>query len=161
MSSNSFAYRLFHAITFERKVLSKIHESKSKKSLRETREYRCLLVSTDAEAARAVTDGYIHDNYSNPRACAPRVNDTLSTCSCDQCQLLCKTNAAGRSTSDFRRGGLKSVARVGDTELNLERAFSEKFDFKRPSQGCLSISLQFKKYDYEAVIIACNIPMLR
>ena len=58
MSSNSFAYWLFHAITFSRKVFSKIHESKSKKSLRETREYRCLLVSTDAEAARAGTDGY-------------------------------------------------------------------------------------------------------
>ena len=28
------------------------------KSLRETREYRCLLVSMDAEVARAGTDGY-------------------------------------------------------------------------------------------------------
>ena len=54
----SFAYWLFHAITFSRKVFSKIHESKSKKSLRETREYRCLLVSMDAEVARAGTDGY-------------------------------------------------------------------------------------------------------
>ena len=34
MSSNSFAYWLFHAITFSRKVFSKIHESKSKKSLK-------------------------------------------------------------------------------------------------------------------------------
>ena len=33
-SSNSFAYWLFHAITFERKAFSKIHELKSKKSLR-------------------------------------------------------------------------------------------------------------------------------
>ena len=82
MSSNSFAYWLFHAITFSRKVFSKIHESKSKKSLRETREYRCLLVSTDAEAARAGTDGYTDrqtdrqtdSDYRNPRACAPRVN---------------------------------------------------------------------------------------
>ena len=61
-------------MTFERKVFSRIHTYYSKKSLRETREYR-LLVSTDAEAARA---GYRqtdkHDNYSNPRACAPRVN---------------------------------------------------------------------------------------
>ena len=30
---NSFAYWLFHAITFEGKVFSKIHELKSKKSL--------------------------------------------------------------------------------------------------------------------------------
>ena len=39
--------------------------SKSKKSLRETREYSCLLVSTDVEAARAGTDGYTdtQDNY--------------------------------------------------------------------------------------------------
>ena len=41
-------------------------------------ETSCLLVSTDAEAARAGTDGYTdrqtHDNYRNPRACAPRVN---------------------------------------------------------------------------------------
>ena len=61
----------------ERKGFSKIHEYKSKKSLRETREYRCLLSSTDAEAARAGTDRYTHtqDNYSNPRACAPRVYD--------------------------------------------------------------------------------------
>ena len=68
VSSNSFAYRFFHAITFERKVFSKIHESKSKKSLRETREYRCLLVSTDAEAARVGTDGYTHrqtDTHDN------------------------------------------------------------------------------------------------
>ena len=81
MSSNSFAYWLFHAITFERKVFSKIHESKSKKSLRETREYRCLLVSTDAEAARAGTDGYTdtQDDYSNPRACSPRVNKAIPT----------------------------------------------------------------------------------
>ena len=56
VSSNSFAYWLFHAITFERKFFSKIHESKSKKSLRETSGYRWLLVSTDAEAARAGTD---------------------------------------------------------------------------------------------------------
>ena len=55
VSSNSFAYWLFHAITFSRKVFSKIHESKSKKSLRETREYRCLLVSTDAEAEQTDT----------------------------------------------------------------------------------------------------------
>ena len=65
----------------ERKGFSKIHESKSKKSLRETREYRCLLSSTDAEAARAGTDRYTdththtHVNYRNPRACAPRVNN--------------------------------------------------------------------------------------
>ena len=39
-----------------------------------TREYRCLLVSTDVEAARAGTDGYT-DTHSNPRACAPRVVD--------------------------------------------------------------------------------------
>ena len=71
VSSNSFANGLFHAITFERKVLSKIHDSKSKKSLRETREYRCLLVSTDAEAP---TDRHTH---SNPRACAPRVTMQL------------------------------------------------------------------------------------
>ena len=93
MSSNLFAYWLFHALTFERKVFSKIHESKSKKSLRETREYRCLLVSTDAEAARAGTDGYTdrqtdthtqtRDNYSNPRACAPRVNQHLKKLSED------------------------------------------------------------------------------
>ena len=48
----SFAYWLSH----HNFVFSKIHESKSKKSLRETREYRCLLVSTDAEAARSGTD---------------------------------------------------------------------------------------------------------
>ena len=53
-------------------------------------------------------------------------------------------HAAGSSASDFRRGGFKSVARVGDTELNLERASFEIFDIKRPSQGCLSMSLQFK-----------------
>ena len=55
-------------------------------------------------------------------------------------------HAAGRNAlhaSDCRRGGFKSVARVGDTEFNLESAFSEKFDFKRPSHGCLSMSLQF------------------
>ena len=80
MSSNSFAYWLFHAITFERKFFSKTHESKSKKSLRETSGYRWLLVSTDAEAARAGTDRQTdrqtdtRDDYSNPRACAPRVN---------------------------------------------------------------------------------------
>ena len=60
VSSNSFAYWLFHAITFERKSFSKIHESKSKKSLRETSEYRWLLVSMDAEAARAGTDRHTH-----------------------------------------------------------------------------------------------------
>ena len=56
VSPSSFAYWLFHAITFERKFFPKIHESKSKKSLRETSGYRWLLVSTDAEAARAGTD---------------------------------------------------------------------------------------------------------
>ena len=56
VSSNSFAYWLFHAITFEREVFSKIHESKSKKSLKCT----CEQVQTNAEAARAVTDGQIH-----------------------------------------------------------------------------------------------------
>ena len=73
-------------------------------------------------------------------------------------------HAAGSSAlhvSDCRRGGFKIVARVGDTEFNLEIAFSEKFDFKRPSQGWLSKSLQLKNYDYEAVIITCNIHMLR
>ena len=78
MSSNSFAYWLFHAITFERKVFSIIHESKSKKRLRETREYRWLWIKTGAEAARAGTDGYTdrltHVHTRNPRACAPRVN---------------------------------------------------------------------------------------
>ena len=89
MSSNSFAYRLFHAITFERKVFSKIHESKSKKSLKGTREYRYLLVSTDAEAARAGTDGYTdtQDDYSNPRACAPRV--MILCCTFTPHLLLC------------------------------------------------------------------------
>ena len=73
----------FSHITFERKVFSKIHLSKSKKSLRKTREYRCLLVSTDAEASTAGTDRYTHTHTHthrhthtrrNPRACAPRVN---------------------------------------------------------------------------------------
>ena len=56
VSSNSFAYCLFHAVTFERKVFSKLHTL----ILRQTREYLCLLVSTDAEAAREGTDGYTH-----------------------------------------------------------------------------------------------------
>ena len=78
MSSNSFAYCLFHAITFERKVFSKIHESKSKKSLKGTRVYRCLRISTNAEAARAGTDTHTdrqtdtQDDYSNPLAHARR-----------------------------------------------------------------------------------------
>ena len=77
VSSNSFAYWLFHAITFERKVFSKIHESKSKKSLRETREYRCLLVSTDAEGEQTDIQTDTQDDYSNPRACAPKVKNAV------------------------------------------------------------------------------------
>ena len=79
-TTNMVIHWLFRAITLERRGFSKIHESKSKKSLRETREYRCLLSSTDAEAARAGTDRYTdtlthtQDKYRNPRACAPRVN---------------------------------------------------------------------------------------
>ena len=43
--SKSFdAYWLFHAITFQRKVFSKIHTYISKKSLRQTPEYRWLQV---------------------------------------------------------------------------------------------------------------------
>ena len=57
VSSNSFAYWLFHAITFEWELFSKSHESKSKKSLRDACEYSWLQVQADAEAARAVTDG--------------------------------------------------------------------------------------------------------
>ena len=111
VSSNSFAYWLFHAIIFERKDFSE--NLRIKIYLRETREYRCLLVSTDAEAARVGTDRYTHtdrqthrqtdrqthrqtdrqtdtqtdrqtdrqterqDNYRNPRACTPRVKNTL------------------------------------------------------------------------------------
>ena len=75
----TFAYWLFHAITFERKVFSKIHLSKSKKRLRETREYCCLLVSTDAETARAGTDRQTdtHGNYRNPCACALMVKNQM------------------------------------------------------------------------------------
>ena len=81
MSSNSFTYRLFHAITFERKVFSKIHESKSKKSLRETREYRYLLVSTDAEAARAGTDGYTHRQSEYVCVCVSK-SECVCVCVC-------------------------------------------------------------------------------
>ena len=65
-------------------------------------------------------------------------------------------HAAGSNAlhaSDFRRGGYKSVARVGDTEFNLERAFSEKFDCKRPSQGCLSMSLQFNNMTTKQLLL--------
>ena len=33
-----------------------------------------MLVSKDAEAARAGTETHTQDKYRNPRACAPRVN---------------------------------------------------------------------------------------
>ena len=55
-SSNSFAYWPFHAKTFERKAFSKIHELKSKKSLKECRRFRWLQAETNAVAARAVID---------------------------------------------------------------------------------------------------------
>ena len=67
MSSNLFAYWFFHTITFERKFFSKIYLSKSKKSLRESCEYRCLLVSTDAEASTAGTDRYTHTHTHTHR----------------------------------------------------------------------------------------------
>ena len=55
--------------------------------------------------------------------------------------------------SDCRRGGFKSVARVGDTKFNLESAYSEKFDFKRPSHGCLSMSLQFNNMTTKQLLL--------
>ena len=45
------------------------------KKRRETSGYRWLLVSTDAEAARAGTDRQT-DRQDDPHACAPRVNNT-------------------------------------------------------------------------------------
>ena len=44
--------------------------AKSKKSLRETSRYRWLLVSTDAEAARAGTDRQTHGTTTKPKLIA-------------------------------------------------------------------------------------------
>ena len=74
----SFAYWLFHAITSERKDLSKIHELKTEKSLRQTHTYLIFSVETTDVADRVVTDRHTHtqtdtqDNYRNPPAHAPR-----------------------------------------------------------------------------------------
>ena len=54
--SCSFAYWLFHAITSERKDLSKIHELKTEKSLGQTRTYLFFSVEMKDVADRVVTD---------------------------------------------------------------------------------------------------------
>ena len=52
----SLTYWLFHAITFKRKVLTKIHELKIEKSLNESRTYFTWNVETNDVDARVVTD---------------------------------------------------------------------------------------------------------
>ena len=72
MSTCSFAYWLFHAITSERKDLSKIHELKTEKSLKQPPTYLIFSVETIDVAAKVVTnkqtDRHTHtqDNYCNP-----------------------------------------------------------------------------------------------
>ena len=61
MSSNSFAYWLFHAITFERKVFSKIHESISKKSQEKPEStVVCWFQRTLKQLEREQTDTQTH-----------------------------------------------------------------------------------------------------
>ena len=56
VSKYSLAYWLFHVITFERKVFSKIHELKIKKSLNESCTYFTWNVETNNVDAKVVTD---------------------------------------------------------------------------------------------------------
>ena len=69
--SCSLAYWLFHAITSERKDLSKIHKLKTEKSLRQTPLYLILSVETSDVGAGVHTD--TQDKYRNPPAQARRV----------------------------------------------------------------------------------------
>ena len=86
-----------------------------------------------------ITTKLLHSNFYDTLATTAMATDSVTPSLSTFLGTGLDAHIASQSLSDFRRGG---VARVG--EFNLERAFSEKFNFKTPSQGCLSSSLQFK-----------------
>ena len=78
VSKYTFAYWLFHAITFEWKVFSKIHESKIEQSLKDCRMYLTWSVERNDVDTRGVTDRQTNHRYSGTGISWLSGNEALS-----------------------------------------------------------------------------------
>ena len=116
VSKYSLAYWLFHAITFERKVFSKIHEHKTKKSL-----YQCCT--------------YLFPGVEQSDAFASVVTDTqTATQECGQQTIV--TLAAQCAARPVKYGGLLSTSRLWGVKEN-----NPTFEKRCDKSGTAKVSL--------------------